>query len=79
MDETGRVLSDDRALLVVLDLIAAERRGGAVALRRLGQTELARPVTPPVARSRQPWHSAVSAAGQALAVRVSRWRMGMGG
>ncbi len=32
VDETGRVLSDDRALLVVLDLIAAERRGGAVAL-----------------------------------------------
>ena len=32
VDETGRVLSDDRALLVVLDLIAAERRSGAVAL-----------------------------------------------
>ena len=32
VDETGRVLSDDRALLVVLDLIAAERRYGAVAL-----------------------------------------------
>lgn len=32
VDETGRVLSDDRALLVVLDLIAAERRSGTVAL-----------------------------------------------
>ncbi len=32
VDETGRVLSDDRALLVVLDLLAAERRGGFVAL-----------------------------------------------
>lgn len=32
VDETGRVLSDDRAMLVVLDLMAAERRNGAVAL-----------------------------------------------
>lgn len=32
VDETGRVLSDDRALLVVLDLIAAERRTGVVGL-----------------------------------------------
>ena len=32
VDETGRVLSDDRAMLVVLDLMAAERRSGAVAL-----------------------------------------------
>ena len=32
VDETGRVLTDDRALLVVLDLIAAERRSGVVAL-----------------------------------------------
>lgn len=32
VDETGRVLSDDRAMLVVLDLLAAERRNGAVAL-----------------------------------------------
>ncbi len=32
VDETGRVLSDDRALLVVLDLLAAERRSGVVAV-----------------------------------------------
>lgn len=32
VDETGRVLTDDRALLVVLDLIAAEQRTGIVAL-----------------------------------------------
>jgi mannose-1-phosphate guanylyltransferase/phosphomannomutase len=32
VDESGRVFDDDRALLVVLDLVAAERRGGRVAL-----------------------------------------------
>lgn len=32
VDETGRVLTDDRALLVVLDLIAAEQRQGVAAL-----------------------------------------------
>jgi mannose-1-phosphate guanylyltransferase/phosphomannomutase len=32
VDERGRLISDDRALLVVLDLVAAERRGGRVAL-----------------------------------------------
>jgi mannose-1-phosphate guanylyltransferase/phosphomannomutase len=32
VDETGRIFDDDRALLVMLDLIAAERRGGRVAL-----------------------------------------------
>lgn len=32
VDETGRVLTDDRALLVVLDLIAAELRRGVAAL-----------------------------------------------
>jgi mannose-1-phosphate guanylyltransferase/phosphomannomutase len=32
VDETGRVFDDDRALLVVLDLVAAERRRGCVAL-----------------------------------------------
>lgn len=32
VDERGRLISDDRALLVVLDLVAAERRSGRVAL-----------------------------------------------
>jgi mannose-1-phosphate guanylyltransferase / phosphomannomutase len=32
VDDRGALVSDDRALLVVLDLIAAERRGGRVAL-----------------------------------------------
>jgi mannose-1-phosphate guanylyltransferase/phosphomannomutase len=32
VDEKGAMVSDDRALLVVLDLIAAERRSGRVAL-----------------------------------------------
>jgi len=32
VDERGRIIHDDRALLVVMDLIAAERRGGLVAL-----------------------------------------------
>ncbi len=32
VDERGRVVEDDRALLVVLDLVAAERYGGRVAL-----------------------------------------------
>ena len=32
VDENGALISDDRALLVVLDLVAAERRGGRVAL-----------------------------------------------
>ena len=32
VDERGHLISDDRALLVVLDLIAAERRGGRIAL-----------------------------------------------
>jgi len=32
VDDKGALVSDDRALLVVLDLIAAERRGGSVAL-----------------------------------------------
>jgi mannose-1-phosphate guanylyltransferase / phosphomannomutase len=32
VDDKGALVSDDRALLVVLDLIAAERRGGKVAL-----------------------------------------------
>jgi mannose-1-phosphate guanylyltransferase / phosphomannomutase len=32
VDDKGSLVSDDRALLVVLDLIAAERRGGKVAL-----------------------------------------------
>jgi mannose-1-phosphate guanylyltransferase / phosphomannomutase len=32
VDDTGALVSDDRALLVVLDLIAAERRGGRSAL-----------------------------------------------
>ncbi len=32
VDEKGAMISDDRALLVVLDLIAAERRAGRVAL-----------------------------------------------
>ncbi len=32
VDERGRLIHDDRALLVVLDLVAAERRGGRVAL-----------------------------------------------
>ncbi|MBO0774742.1 MAG: mannose-1-phosphate guanyltransferase [Actinobacteria bacterium] len=32
VDEKGAMISDDRALLVVLDLIAAERRSGRVAL-----------------------------------------------
>jgi len=32
VDERGRLISDDRALLVLLDLVAAERRGGRVAL-----------------------------------------------
>ena len=32
VDDTGALVSDDRALLVVLDLIAAERHGGRVAL-----------------------------------------------
>jgi mannose-1-phosphate guanylyltransferase/phosphomannomutase len=32
VDERGAMISDDRALLVVLDLIAAERRSGRVAL-----------------------------------------------
>ena len=32
VDDKGSMVSDDRALLVVLDLIAAERRGGRVAL-----------------------------------------------
>jgi mannose-1-phosphate guanylyltransferase/phosphomannomutase len=32
VDERGRLIQDDRALLVVLDLVAAERRGGRVAL-----------------------------------------------
>ncbi|MEU0518154.1 mannose-1-phosphate guanyltransferase [Streptosporangium sp. NPDC006007] len=32
VDETGHLISEERALLVVLDLVAAERRGGRVAL-----------------------------------------------
>ncbi|WP_035845230.1 mannose-1-phosphate guanyltransferase [Kitasatospora azatica] len=32
VDELGRVIEDDRALLVLLDLVAAERRSGQVAL-----------------------------------------------
>jgi mannose-1-phosphate guanylyltransferase/phosphomannomutase len=32
VDERGALVSDERALLVVLDLVAAERRGGRVAL-----------------------------------------------
>ncbi len=32
IDERGRAISDDRALLVLLDLVAAERRGGRIAL-----------------------------------------------
>ena len=32
VDETGRVIDDERALLVLLDLVAAERRTGTVAL-----------------------------------------------
>jgi mannose-1-phosphate guanylyltransferase/phosphomannomutase len=32
VDERGRLISDDRALLVVLDLVAAERRSGRIAL-----------------------------------------------
>jgi mannose-1-phosphate guanylyltransferase/phosphomannomutase len=32
LDEQGQMVSDDRALLVVLDLVAAERKGGRVAL-----------------------------------------------
>ena len=32
VDDKGSLVSEDRALLVVLDLIAAERRGGRVAL-----------------------------------------------
>ncbi|SDG72973.1 mannose-1-phosphate guanylyltransferase / phosphomannomutase [Sinosporangium album] len=32
VDETGRLISDERALLVVLDLVAAERGSGRVAL-----------------------------------------------
>ncbi len=32
VDDTGRVIDDGRALLVVLDLVAAERRGGRVAV-----------------------------------------------
>jgi len=32
VDETGGVIDDGRALLVLLDLVAAERRGGAIAL-----------------------------------------------
>ncbi|MGI5169790.1 sugar phosphate nucleotidyltransferase [Spirillospora sp. CA-253888] len=32
VDENGELISDDRALLVMLDLVAAERRGGRVAL-----------------------------------------------
>jgi mannose-1-phosphate guanylyltransferase/phosphomannomutase len=32
VDEMGQLISEERALLVVLDLVAAERRGGAVAL-----------------------------------------------
>lgn len=44
VDETGRVLTDDRALLVVLDLIAAERRSGAVALP-VSTTRVAESVT----------------------------------
>ncbi|MEW2226497.1 mannose-1-phosphate guanyltransferase, partial [Streptomyces sp. NPDC007044] len=32
VDERGRIIEDDRALLVMLDLVAAERRSGRVAL-----------------------------------------------
>ncbi|MBO2460811.1 mannose-1-phosphate guanyltransferase [Actinomadura violacea] len=32
VDENGELVADDRALLVMLDLVAAERRGGRVAL-----------------------------------------------
>ena len=32
VDERGQLVDDDRALLVVLDLVAAERRGGRIAL-----------------------------------------------
>ena len=32
VDEKGRIIEDDRALLVMLDLVAAERRSGRVAL-----------------------------------------------
>ena len=32
VDDKGALVSDDRALLVVLDLICAERRGGRAAL-----------------------------------------------
>jgi mannose-1-phosphate guanylyltransferase/phosphomannomutase len=32
VDERGQIIHDDRALLVVMDLVAAERRGGTVAL-----------------------------------------------
>lgn len=32
VNETGKLISDDRALLVMLDLVAAERRGGRVAM-----------------------------------------------
>jgi mannose-1-phosphate guanylyltransferase/phosphomannomutase len=32
VDEMGQLISEERALLVVLDLVAAERRGGSVAL-----------------------------------------------
>jgi len=32
VDDTGALVTDDRALLVVLDLVAAERQGGRVAL-----------------------------------------------
>ena len=32
VDELGHVVQDDRALLVLLDLVAAERRGGRIAL-----------------------------------------------
>ena len=32
VDERGRIIHDDRALLVVMDLVAAERRSGKVAL-----------------------------------------------
>jgi mannose-1-phosphate guanylyltransferase/phosphomannomutase len=32
VDEQGRIIHDDRAVLVVMDLVAAERRGGRVAV-----------------------------------------------
>ena len=52
VDDNGAMVSDDRALLVVLDLVAAERRAGRVALP-VTTTRVAEQVVPVPRRARR--------------------------